>query len=139
LTNTLGVQGYNSPGLGASYFFLSQVFQTERCNLTQEYANINDLAVTTIHSSHSKALTLLSQAFLNEFRPDLAGNTFTLTPLNGAQNLQDNSGGLEGQIDIQYTVGVAGDVPTTYLLDTPNTDAATSYMVRLLVNSSLHH
>ncbi|KAJ7860359.1 family S53 protease [Mycena leptocephala] len=92
LTNTLGVQGYNSPGLG-------------------EYANINDLA-----------------AFLNEFRPDLAGNTFTLTPLNGAQNLQDNSGGLEGQIDIQYTVGVAGDVPTTYLLDTPNTDAATSYM-----------
>ncbi|KAJ7845315.1 subtilisin-like protein [Mycena leptocephala] len=111
LTNTLGVQGYNSPGLGASYFFLSQVFQTERCNLTQEYANINDLA-----------------AFLNEFRPDIAGNTFTLTPLNGAQNLQDNSGGLEGQIDIQSTVGVAGDVPTTYLLDTPNTDAATSYM-----------
>ncbi|KAJ6568841.1 family S53 protease [Mycena capillaripes] len=83
LINTLGVQGYNSPGLGA---------------------------------------------FLNEFRPDLAGNTFKLTPLNGAQNLQDNSGGLEGQIDIQYTVGVAGDVPTTYLLDTPNTDAATSYM-----------
>jgi tripeptidyl-peptidase-1 len=50
--------------------------------------------------------------------------------LNGAQNLQDNSGGLEGQIDIQYTVGVAGNVPTTYLLDQSNNDAAISYMVR---------
>ncbi|KAJ7699098.1 family S53 protease [Mycena metata] len=92
LTNTLGVQGYNSPDLG-------------------EYANNDDLAT-----------------FLDEFRPDIAGNTFSVTLLNGAQNLQDNSGGLEGQIDIQYTVGIAGDVPTTYLLDGSNTDAATSYM-----------
>ncbi|KAJ7840087.1 family S53 protease [Mycena olivaceomarginata] len=81
LTNTIGVQGYNSPDLG-------------------EYANNDDLAT-----------------FLNEFRPDIAGNTFNITLLNGAQNLQDNSGGLEGQLDIQYTVGIAGDVPTTYLLD----------------------
>ncbi|KAJ7867474.1 family S53 protease [Mycena leptocephala] len=92
LTNTIGVQGYNSPDLG-------------------EYANNDDLAT-----------------FLNEFRPDIAGNTFSVTLLNGAQNLQDNSGGLEGQLDIQYTVGIAGDVPTTYLLDGSNTDAATSYM-----------
>jgi tripeptidyl-peptidase-1 len=84
-----------------------------------------------IHSSRSGALTLCSQTFLNEFRPDIAGNTFSVTLLNGAQNLQDNSGGLEGQLDIQYTVGIAGDVPTTYLLDGSNTDAATSYMVRV--------
>ncbi|KAJ7202253.1 peptidase S8/S53 domain-containing protein [Mycena haematopus] len=70
--------------------------------------------------------------FLNEFRPDIAGNTFNVALLNGAQNLQDNSGGLEGQIDIQYTVGVAGDVPTTYVLDeNDNGDAATSYMATI--------
>ncbi|KAJ7510818.1 family S53 protease [Mycena galericulata] len=92
LTNSIGVQGYNSASLG-------------------EYVNNDDLAT-----------------FLNEFRPDIAGNTFNVALLNGAQNLQDNSGGLEGQIDIQYTVGVAGNVPTTYLLDQGNTDAATSYM-----------
>ncbi|KAJ7723451.1 family S53 protease [Mycena maculata] len=92
LTNSIGVQGYNSASLG-------------------EYANNDDLAT-----------------FLNEFRPDIAGNTFSVTLLNGAQNLQDNSGGLEGQIDIQYTVGVAGNVPTTYLLDQSNSDAAISYM-----------
>ncbi|KAJ7114272.1 peptidase S8/S53 domain-containing protein [Mycena epipterygia] len=83
LTNSIGVQGYNSASLGT---------------------------------------------FLNEFRPDIAGNTFSVTLLNGAQNLQDNSGGLEGQIDIQYTVGVAGNVPTTYLLDQSGSDAAISYM-----------
>ncbi|KAJ6534417.1 family S53 protease [Mycena capillaripes] len=92
LTNSIGVQGYNSASLG-------------------EYANNDDLAT-----------------FLNEFRPDIAGNTFSVTLLNGAQNLQDNSGGLEGQIDIQYTVGVAGNVPTTYLLDQANSDASISYM-----------
>ncbi|KAF8146054.1 peptidase S8/S53 domain-containing protein, partial [Mycena galopus ATCC 62051] len=67
--------------------------------------------------------------FLNEFRPDIAGNTFSLALLNGAENLQDNSGGLEGQIDIQYTVGVAGNVPTMYVLDeNPDGDAASSYL-----------
>ncbi|KAJ7259168.1 peptidase S8/S53 domain-containing protein [Mycena haematopus] len=77
-----------------------------------EYANLDDLA-----------------SFLNEFRPDIAGNTFSVALLNGAQNLQDNSGGLEGQIDIQYTVGVAGNVPTTYVLDlNPSADAVTSWM-----------
>ncbi|KAJ7726316.1 subtilisin-like protein [Mycena maculata] len=76
-----------------------------------EYANNDDLAT-----------------FLNEFRPDIAGNTFSVTLLNGAQNLQDNSGGLEGQLDIQYTVGVAGNVPTTFLLDQSNSDPAISYM-----------
>ncbi|KAF8185596.1 family S53 protease [Mycena galopus ATCC 62051] len=76
-----------------------------------EYANVDDLST-----------------FLDEFRPDIAGNTFSVTPLNGGQNLQDNSGGLEGQIDIQYTVGVAGNVPTVYLLNGVNNDAATSYM-----------
>ncbi|KAF7347982.1 Family S53 protease-like protein [Mycena sanguinolenta] len=75
-----------------------------------EYANNADLA-----------------NFLNEFRPDIAGNTFSLALLNGAENLQDNSGGLEGQIDIQYTVGVAGNVPVTYILDL-NDDSVTSYL-----------
>ncbi|KAJ6490826.1 subtilisin-like protein [Mycena sanguinolenta] len=75
-----------------------------------EYANNADLAT-----------------FLNEFRPDIAGNTFSLALLNGAENLQDDSGGLEGQIDIQYTVGIAGNVPVTYVLDLSN-DAVMSYM-----------
>ncbi|KAF7378440.1 Family S53 protease-like protein [Mycena sanguinolenta] len=75
-----------------------------------EYANNADLAT-----------------FLNEFRPDIAGNTFSLALLNGAENLQDDSGGLEGQIDIQYTVGIAGNVPVTYVLDL-NDDAVGEYM-----------
>ncbi|KAJ7622361.1 subtilisin-like protein [Roridomyces roridus] len=77
-----------------------------------EYANLNDLSL-----------------FLGQFRPDIPATTsFQLVSLNGAKNLQDNSGGLEGQIDIQYTVGVAGGVPVTYLLDEGGDDAATSYM-----------
>ncbi|KAJ7606515.1 peptidase S8/S53 domain-containing protein [Mycena rosella] len=93
LTNSIGVQGYNSASLG-------------------EYANNDDLAT-----------------FLNEFRPDIAGNTFSVTLLNGAQNLQDNSGGLEGQIDIQYTVGVAGNDTINWLLsqEDPPTVFTTSY------------
>ncbi|KAJ7636380.1 subtilisin-like protein [Roridomyces roridus] len=97
-TNKIGVQGFNTiGGDGASEPF-------------GEYANSADL-----------------QTFLKMFRPDLAGTTFSLETLNGAVNLQDNSGGLEGAIDIQYTVGVAGDVPVTYLLDNGD-DAATEYM-----------
>ncbi|KAJ6477557.1 hypothetical protein C8R45DRAFT_1101878 [Mycena sanguinolenta] len=76
-----------------------------------EYANNADLAT-----------------FLNEFAPDIAGNTFSLALLNGAENLQDDSGGLEGQIDIQYTVGIAGNVPVTYVLDLSD-DAVMSYML----------
>ncbi|KAF8207431.1 family S53 protease [Mycena galopus ATCC 62051] len=76
-----------------------------------EYANEADLAT-----------------FLNEFRPDIAGNTFSVVLLNGAQNLQDNSGGLEGQLDIQYTVGIAGNVPTTFVLDEANSDPSISYL-----------
>ncbi|KAF7375853.1 Peptidase S53 domain-containing protein [Mycena sanguinolenta] len=77
-----------------------------------EYVNNNDLAF-----------------FLNEFRPDIAGNSYGLVLLNGAENLQDNTGGLEGQIDIQYTVGIAGNVPTTYVLDENDSgDAAIGYM-----------
>ncbi|KAJ7787984.1 family S53 protease [Mycena olivaceomarginata] len=62
------------------------------------------------------------QTFLNEFRPDIAGNTFNITLLN------------EGQLDIQYTVGIAGDVPTTYLLDGSNTDAADFIHVQDTIN-----
>ncbi|KAF8136055.1 peptidase S8/S53 domain-containing protein [Mycena galopus ATCC 62051] len=94
----------------------------------QEYYGIPN---TTISGSTTNTMG----TFLNEFRPDIAGNTFSVVLLNGAQNLQDNSGGLEGQLDIQYTVGIAGNVPTTFdtinwLLsqEDPPTVFSTSYL-----------
>ncbi|KAJ7624540.1 subtilisin-like protein, partial [Roridomyces roridus] len=101
-------------------------------NKTISGSTTNKIGVQGYNSPGDGAYANLAdlQTFLNEFRPDLAGNTFNLVTLNGAENLQDHSGtfNLEGQIDIQYTVGVAGDVPITYLLDERNADPAVSYM-----------
>ena len=62
--------------------------------------------------------------FLASYRPDLVGDTFTLQTLNGGVNLQDvNLAGDEADLDIQYTVGVASGVPTSYIsVGTQSTD-----------------
>ncbi|KAI0745384.1 family S53 protease [Earliella scabrosa] len=65
----------------------------------QQFANNNDL-----------------QTFLRNLRPDLAGSTFSLLTLDGGQNPQGtNQAGIEANLDIQYTVGVASGVPTTFI------------------------
>ncbi|KAG0013782.1 hypothetical protein BGZ81_000837 [Podila clonocystis] len=64
----------------------------------QQYANRNDLAM-----------------FLSFFRPDVQPN-FKDESIDGGINPQfPNSGGLEADLDIQYTVGVASGVPVTFL------------------------
>ncbi|EJD00679.1 family S53 protease [Fomitiporia mediterranea MF3/22] len=56
------------------------------------------------------------QTFLESLRPDLAGTTFSLQTLDGGENPQDPSeAGVEANLDIQYTVGVASGVPTTFI------------------------
>ncbi|KAJ6592414.1 family S53 protease [Mycena capillaripes] len=58
----------------------------------------------------------LSQ-FLTAFRPDMPNTTtFDLQTLDGGVNVQiPNSAGIEANIDVQYTVGVATSVPVTFI------------------------
>ncbi|KAH8111217.1 family S53 protease [Phellopilus nigrolimitatus] len=55
--------------------------------------------------------------FLEALRPDLpSSTTFKLQTLDGGSNSQDPaSAGVEANLDIQYTVGVASGVPTTFI------------------------
>lgn len=55
--------------------------------------------------------------FLKAFRTDLSSATaFTLQTLDGGTNSQTASqAGIEANLDIQYTVGVASGVPTTFI------------------------
>ncbi|KAJ7267196.1 family S53 protease [Mycena rebaudengoi] len=48
---------------------------------------------------------------INTLRPDLLNTTFTLQTLNGVIRLA----GIEANLDIQYTVGIAGGVPVTFI------------------------
>lgn len=53
--------------------------------------------------------------FLKEFRPDMPSNTtFSLETVDGGQNVQ-TSPGLEANVDIQYTIGLATNVPTIFI------------------------
>ncbi|KAF9009886.1 family S53 protease-like protein [Cyathus striatus] len=56
-------------------------------------------------------------SFLKALRPDLPSTTaFTLATLDGGSNPQQASeAGVEANLDIQYTVGVASGVPTTFI------------------------
>ncbi|KAI0085899.1 family S53 protease [Irpex rosettiformis] len=55
--------------------------------------------------------------FLQKFRTDLPSTTaFTLQTLDGGQNPQgNNEAGVEANLDIQYTVGIASGIPTTFI------------------------
>ncbi|KJA14600.1 hypothetical protein HYPSUDRAFT_194935 [Hypholoma sublateritium FD-334 SS-4] len=55
--------------------------------------------------------------FLKSFRTDLSSTTkFTLQTLDGGSNSQTASqAGVEANLDIQYTIGVASGVPTTFI------------------------
>ncbi|KAH8111226.1 family S53 protease [Phellopilus nigrolimitatus] len=55
--------------------------------------------------------------FLQEQRPDLPSDTtFTVETLDDGSNSQDpGTAGLEANLDIQYTVGLASGVPTTFI------------------------
>ncbi|KAJ3551509.1 hypothetical protein NM688_g4667 [Phlebia brevispora] len=57
--------------------------------------------------------------FMAHFRPDVKDSrakTFEVESINGGKNLQDpDETGLEANIDVQYTVGIASGVPVTFL------------------------
>lgn len=56
--------------------------------------------------------------FLSILRPDLANATFSTQLINGGENPQDpDEAGLEANLDIQYTVGVATNVPVVFISD----------------------
>ncbi|KAK7031746.1 Tripeptidyl-peptidase sed3 [Favolaschia claudopus] len=57
------------------------------------------------------------QDFLTRFRPDIDPSaTFALETLNGGSNPQNRSqAGVEADLDIQYTIGLATGVPVTFI------------------------
>ncbi|KAK2467324.1 hypothetical protein APHAL10511_000559 [Amanita phalloides] len=64
-----------------------------------EYANYEDLAM-----------------FLDKYRPDLVGASFTSQSIDGGLNIQsrDSAGG-EANLDIQYTVGLVNFTPVDFI------------------------
>ena len=53
---------------------------------------------------------------MGQFRPDIsASTTFSLQTLDGGSNPQSGNPGIEANLDIQYTVGVATGVPTVFI------------------------
>ncbi|KAK7018221.1 family S53 protease-like protein [Favolaschia claudopus] len=57
------------------------------------------------------------QSFLTELRPDIDPTTrFDVLPVDGGANTQlPSNAGLEANLDIQYTVGLATNVPVTFI------------------------
>ncbi|KAJ7164232.1 subtilisin-like protein, partial [Mycena filopes] len=54
--------------------------------------------------------------FLTTYRPDIPSNTtFPLLTLDGGVNPQESDGPTEGNLDIQYTTGIATGVPIQFL------------------------
>ncbi|KAH9847188.1 family S53 protease [Lenzites betulinus] len=75
----------------------------------------NKLAVSGFIQQFANQADLKS--FLRALRPDLSSSTtFTLQTLDGGQNPQSAAdAGVEANLDIQYTIGVASGVPTTFI------------------------
>ncbi|KAI0745406.1 family S53 protease-like protein [Earliella scabrosa] len=73
----------------------------------------NKMFVSSFVQSFASRTDLSS--FLSDFRPDMASDTtFQLAVLNGGEN-DESRPSIEGSLDIQYTVGIATDVPTTFV------------------------
>ncbi|KAF8195013.1 family S53 protease-like protein [Pholiota molesta] len=75
----------------------------------------NKLAVSGFIQQFANQADL--KTFLTAFRPDLSSSTtFALQTLDGGSNPQSSSqAGIEANLDIQYTVGIASGVPTTFI------------------------
>ncbi|KAI8974189.1 family S53 protease [Trametes punicea] len=75
----------------------------------------NKLAVSGFDGEFANEADL--KTFLTEFRPDIpSSTTFTLQTIDGGQNSQDpGEAGVEANLDIQYTIGVATGVPTVFI------------------------
>ncbi|KDR71935.1 hypothetical protein GALMADRAFT_74434 [Galerina marginata CBS 339.88] len=75
----------------------------------------NVLAVSGFIQQFANQVDLAT--FLRVFRPDMSNaTTFTLETLDGGTNPQTKSqAGVEANLDIQYTIGLATKVPTTFI------------------------
>jgi tripeptidyl-peptidase-1 len=79
---------------------VQQLTQDGKTGYIEQYANSADL-----------------KAFLTKYRTDISSSTtFTLQTLDGGSNPQTSSqAGVEADLDVQYTIGVATGVPTQFL------------------------
>ncbi|KAJ7582371.1 family S53 protease-like protein [Mycena floridula] len=93
---------------------------------TSNASSTNIIAVTGFINQFAQQSDL--QAFLTKFRPDISSDTtFDQQSVDGGQNPQDSSqAGVEANLDIQYTVGIATGVPVLFVSvgDTSNDGAA---------------
>ncbi|KAI0645469.1 family S53 protease [Trametes meyenii] len=82
---------------------------------TPAQVSSNKLAVSGFIEQFANQADL--RTFLINFRPDIpAATTFTLQTLDGGRNPQSASqAGVEANLDIQYTVGVATEVPNVFI------------------------
>ncbi|KAI0659022.1 subtilisin-like protein [Cubamyces menziesii] len=80
----------------------------------------NQLGVTGFYGNTAHYAWL--ETFLETYRPDMDPATnFSVYGIDGGDNDQNYPSVLEGELDIQYTVGLATDVPVTYYFIGPNT------------------
>ncbi|KAJ7704942.1 family S53 protease [Mycena rosella] len=75
----------------------------------------NSILVTGFDSEFARRADL--NQFLKRYRPDMSPTmTFTTEKLDGGRNPQNSSSaGLEANLDIQYTIGIATGVPVSFV------------------------
>ncbi|KAH9949260.1 family S53 protease [Amylocystis lapponica] len=88
--------------------------------VTPATAPSNRIAIAGYDNEYANAADL--EIFLKQYRPDMnSSTTFTLATLDGGLNSQNGSeAGQEAALDIQYTIGVATDVPAEFISVGPN-------------------
>ncbi|KAF7293931.1 Peptidase S53 domain-containing protein [Mycena chlorophos] len=99
----------------------------------------NSLAVAGFSEQFANQADL--KVFLTSFRPDISpSTTFTLQTLDGGSNPQNRSeAGLEANLDIQYTVGVATGVQTSFIsVGRNNADGVDGFLdiINFLINET---
>ncbi|KAK0449571.1 family S53 protease-like protein [Desarmillaria tabescens] len=82
---------------------------------TRATQSTNHLGVSGFIDQFAQTADL--RTFLTNLRPDIPSTTtFTLQTLDGGRNVQSASqAGIEANLDIQYTIGVATGVPTFFI------------------------
>ncbi|KAH9896701.1 subtilisin-like protein [Cubamyces lactineus] len=81
--------------------------------LTPAVHKDNELGVTGFFGNSAHYAWL--ETFLEKYRPDMnPGTNFSVFGIDGGDNDQNYPSVSEGELDIQYTVGLATDVPVTY-------------------------
>ncbi|KAK0187445.1 family S53 protease-like protein [Armillaria mellea] len=97
--------GYITPA------YLQDLYGIPKTPATQ---SSNRLAVPGFLNQFAEEADL--QSFLQALRPDMPSTTtFTTQSLDCGQNPQGVDAGLEANLDIQYTVGIATGVPTVFI------------------------